>query len=1357
MMINQFFFLNILCIILSQIISQISFIYPHSTILSDGNILIIHKYGITICNQNNTQIIRNIIVFIGDEILEEESLSRITLKSEFGYILSIINDKIYIFDETGVLLKGKITFLDENENPGYYTLVPMKIDNNFYEYVIGFVNNNLLYFYYYQFNIADFDNTLIYYVKEMKHIYDILQSIKEYYYIENNALSCEYMLHDTKGEFLVCFFIILISSNYHMTIEHFEVKNEKIEISQTIESYHFIIENSLIIKSGINKDHTKSLICFHIFDGYSKCIIYHININYLSADFKYYSYEHIKCRNKYYGYKVDYYIDKKEEDYFIFSCINENGTIMSAFFDGILGDECGYDEDFKYNDCESIYGYTILYIKNLNDYYVLSDVTCNNIDHPFEILNPTDEETDLETKEVEIIDTTQNSENENIKSSEITQITENIDNYETDENKKTENIESSEIIQNSENIESSENIENIDDYENVQTKCKNLEKCELYDKDSLSKCLCITCNENKRYFLLNNLLSKPKKDEIYGKYIDCVNDITKPINFYYNIDNNDYEECYETCNTCNFGGDKNENNCTSCESNYIKEPDLINSTNCVLKCPYLYYYTSYGKYKCTSLPNCPDEYNLYIKDKKKCIDNCEKEEIFKYHYNGECLKECPIDTINDNFFCKDNNINKCLLSENEYIYIDENINDSDIEKFAKKYTKEFYYTNNHVSVFKNNIYTITIYKNRECISSLTLENPEVDFSQCDEKLKNHYNIDNNLVIVIIMKKLKEINYKKMISFSMFEPKDGKKLPVNEICENEPLYVQENLIDKLNNSDYDIKSLLYLANQNINIFNISSEFYNDICYNFDSMIDKDITLKDRILLYYPNITLCESGCHIRGVNLTTLRAKCECKLNNIINNIFENNLLFESQFGEIKEIINQINIEIVKCYKNIFSKKNISSCIGGFIIIGLIITQVISSIFYCKKSIFLIKKYIFGITSKYILYLSSQNNIPYDFNFSNEPPKKKKIKRKFKKKEIRDTEPFIMRQKMLIEYKLNENSYNTNNLENFPKINSRNEIISKNSNRVFLETYPKNNNIQLYSSINQTQSNLSTKKYKKRGKSKFNKKNLEETTMKSNFNLKMNNISNPTDKNTEIMNHVDISNINLNDYLKTEIDSLEYDDIIRRDQRTFFQYFNSKLNKNQILLRTFFTDDPIKPRTIKIILFILDIDLYLFVNALFFNEDYISEVFHSNKEEKFFTFIPRSFDRFFYTTLVGVIISYIIDCFFVEEKKIKGVFKREKDNITVLKSEITNISETIKRRNIYFIILSFLITVFTLYYILCFNSIFPHMRDEWIKSSIIIIIIMQILSLLECLLETIIRFISFKCKSEKIYKLSLLLS
>ena len=144
-------------------------------------------------------------------------------------------------------------------------------------------------------------------------------------------------------------------------------------------------------------------------------------------------------------------------------------------------------------------------------------------------------------------------------------------------------------------------------------------------------------------------------------------------------------------------------------------------------------------------------------------------------------------------------------------------------------------------------------------------------------------------------------------------------------------------------------------------------------------------------------------------------------------------------------------------------------------------------------------------------------------------------------------------------------------------------------------------------------------------------------------------------------------------------------------------------------------------------------------------------------ENFFTFIPRSVNRFFYTTVVGVIIGYVIDFFFIEEKKIKSIFKREKDSKIILKYEISQIIKDVQKRNKWFIILSFFIIFLTLYYIFCFNNIYPHMRNEWIKSSIIIIFVRQLLSVLVCLLETIIRYISFKCKSEKIFKISLLLS
>ena len=86
--------------------------------------------------------------------------------------------------------------------------------------------------------------------------------------------------------------------------------------------------------------------------------------------------------------------------------------------------------------------------------------------------------------------------------------------------------------------------------------------------------------------------------------------------------------------------------------------------------------------------------------------------------------------------------------------------------------------------------------------------------------------------------------------------------------------------------------------------------------------------------------------------------------------------------------------------------------------------------------------------------------------------------------------------------------------------------------------------------------------------------------------------------------------------------------------------------------------------------------------------------------------------------------------------------------------MVKIANNIKRKYNIFIIISFIINIFILYYIVCFNSIYSHSKIEWIKSSIMIVFIMQILSILVCLLESIIRFIGIKIKSERIYKISL---
>ena len=134
-----------------------------------------------------------------------------------------------------------------------------------------------------------------------------------------------------------------------------------------------------------------------------------------------------------------------------------------------------------------------------------------------------------------------------------------------------------------------------------------------------------------------------------------------------------------------------------------------------------------------------------------------------------------------------------------------------------------------------------------------------------------------------------------------------------------------------------------------------------------------------------------------------------------------------------------------------------------------------------------------------------------------------------------------------------------------------------------------------------------------------------------------------------------------DYLSTDVDDMEYDFAIKKEKRNFFIYFWEKLKKNQLIIDIILVKDTIKPRSIKILLLLINIDLYFLINGLFINEDYISEVYHSNEKESFFNFFGRTNYNFFYITMIGIIIHYIIEFFFPDENKLKSLFKREKDN------------------------------------------------------------------------------------------------
>ena len=256
---------------------------------------------------------------------------------------------------------------------------------------------------------------------------------------------------------------------------------------------------------------------------------------------------------------------------------------------------------------------------------------------------------------------------------------------------------------------------------------------------------------------------------------------------------------------------------------------------------------------------------------------------------------------------------------------------------------------------------------------------------------------------------------------------------------------------------------------------------------------------------------------------------------------------------------------------------------------------------------------------------------------------------------------------------------------------------------------------------------------------------------------------------------------MEEFLKINLDDMEYDDAIKYDKRTFCEFYIDRLKQKQMILDTFYNKDDIRPLPIKILLLLLNIDLYFVINGLFFSEEYIIQLYHLETEDQFFDFLPRSIGRFFYATLVGVIIEIIIDCIFIERNKIKRTFLRDKEDLLQLRYEIANIINfsvfenkhyhitcysisiknvninSIKKRYIVFTIICFIISLISWYYVSCFNNVYPGVKVEWIKSSIVIILIIQLLSFFLVLLESILRLISFVNKSERIYKLKQFIS
>ena len=249
-----------------------------------------------------------------------------------------------------------------------------------------------------------------------------------------------------------------------------------------------------------------------------------------------------------------------------------------------------------------------------------------------------------------------------------------------------------------------------------------------------------------------------------------------------------------------------------------------------------------------------------------------------------------------------------------------------------------------------------------------------------------------------------------------------------------------------------------------------------------------------------------------------------------------------------------------------------------------------------------------------------------------------------------------------------------------------------------------------------------------------KKNMDITFMKLMNNIEDNN------KNKKVMKY--------NDY---ELNSLNYEDALKIDKRTYFQYYFSLLRMKHILIFTFYTSNDYNSYIIKICLFLFSFSLSLTVNALFFTDSTIHKIYEDEGNFNFIYQIPQ----ILYSTIITIILNKILSILSFTQTDILKIKKFKKD----IDQESSKIKKYIKIKFIIFFIFSFIFLLLFWFFLSCFYAVYKNTQLHLIKDTVISVGLNYIYPFGIYLLPGIFRINSLKSKNKDkkcIYRISKIL-
>ena len=791
---------------------------------------------------------------------------------------------------------------------------------------------------------------------------------------------------------------------------------------------------------------------------------------------------------------------------------------------------------------------------------------------------------------------------------------------------------------------------------------------------------------------------------------------------------------------------------------------------------------------------------MYLTSSGNCVSIC-PDLTYKFSLNHTCVELCP-----DNYIINEEG-DECIFNDISLIHNSEKteIISSLVNLAIKDLTNKEYITStplngitqltsSYVNPTKNNFELILDFISSKENSSVIIRSDitqvittsdkmsikdqiekgisAIDLGNCTEVLKEHYNISKEENLIILNQETKNINISEnnkdnsinLGKTTLIEIYDlsGRKLDIS-LCKG-GIKVLKYIGDV---EQININSAKNFADSGIDIFDPNSEFFNNLCYQYDSQNQKDITIDDRRTDIYQNVSFCQEGCTYEGLDYELMIANCNCdpsSLQDGINNNTENNNNEEvSQFKEIVKsfIANWLdfNFDVIKCYNLTFNKIIIKNNIGFYCMLFMFCCQIFFLIIFLIKKLKPIKDYMINYKTLEIKF--SQSN----------PPKKviiiKKPKNKDKNKKVNNylNKNYFgeaIKQMLNKDFK-NKIKLNDDNIQSFSQlgINSRIVInVEKNkNNKNNLKLNNKNRTVYKHriiksNSLFPNNGCLSLKeKISEREKINKNKENL----LIKDKNIIPNNIiyeEIPTqNKNKSNINNYNcfyneiILKIKLTQH-DEDLQDMDFEDAIIKENRSFLRIYWSFLVDAQIILGTFFTENYLDLFVIKLSFLVCTFQISFFLNALFYTDEYISDAYHNEGILDFITGLPKSI----YSSVATLITTNLLKMLSNSKSELLTLIRNKEKEIKYI--ELINVKlKKLRNKLITYFIIIFSLDLFFFYYVASFCAVYRNSQKYWFIGCLESFAMDFTVAIIVCVIMACLRYLSILKKIKCVYTLA----